>query len=382
MAEQPTPRPQLLARFLAVADELVGLVGGLSDAELDLSRAPGEWSIRQIVHHLADDGDVWSMCIKKALATPGAPVRFEGVPGNEAWGEALHSGERGVAPALHLILAHRQYLADLLRDLDGWDNTVKLLDAGGEVQRELSAREMVEMLTTHMSTHVAAIQAICEEHGVEELWFDEDEELLYEGGWLSEDDEDAIHEEPWLEEYDAAGIDEERWLERVHLLAAETFGYSYTHYWDHLISGNVRFVQMMPDDIESLARAEAEGWGRARLAKALELPEDVADRYRRAYREAVEIVDASSPAAAFRRGVHYSIQHAIKEGLDQEGAVERLVTQIGYRAADLGFLLDMEGGRLSDFEDALKAETDDDGANWGEAPPNLAGDEPEEEEGD
>jgi hypothetical protein len=379
MGEQPTPHSQVLARFLGVADELVGLVGGLSDDELDLSRAPGQWSIRQIVHHLADDGDVWSMCIKKALATPGAVVRFEGFPGNEPWAEALDFGKRAIAPALHLILSHRQYVADVLHDLDGWENTVKLLDAAGVVQREISAGEMVEMLTSHMATHVATIQAICEEHGIEQLWFDEDDELLYEGGWDEEDD-DVLHEE-WLDEYGETEFDERPWLDRVHLLAAETFGYSYQHYWDHLVSDHVRFVQMMPDDIEALARAEAEGWTLSRLARALELPEDAAERYQRAYREAVEIVDAPSPAASFRRGVHASIRHAIDEGLDREGAVGRLVTQIGYRAADLGFLLDMEGGRLSDFTDELKEESARDRTYWAQEPPGTTGDEPDEPEG-
>ena len=375
MSEQ-TPRAQVVARFLGVADELVGLVGGLSDAELDLSRAPGEWSIRQIVHHLADDGDVWSMCTKKALATPGAPVRFEGFPGNEPWAAALGFADRAIAPALHLILAHRQYLADLLRDLEAWENTVQLLDAEGEVRREMSAREMVEMLTDHMSTHLTTIQAICEMHGVEEPWRDEDDEMLYEGGWL-QDDEDVLYEEPWLGGYVEDAADEGRWLERIHLLAAETFRYSYAHYWDHLLAGNVRFTKLMPEDVETLAQAEEEGWAPDRLARALDLPEDVVGSYQRAYREAVEIVDASSPAAAFRRGVYHSIQYAIEEGLDQEGAVERLVTQIGYRAADLGFLLDMEGTRLSGHEEELKEETEYDDAYWDEQLGNLPAGEPD-----
>jgi hypothetical protein len=143
----------------------------------------------------------------------------------------------------------------------------------------------------------------------------------------------------------------------------------------------VRFVQMMPDDVESLARAEIEGWDPARLAKELDLSEDVVGSYERAYREAVEIIDAPSPAAAFRRGVHDSIRHAIEEGLDQEGAVERLVTQIGYRAADLGFLLDMEGTRLTDYEDVLKEETKYDDQYWEEElrdVPRDAADEAEE----
>jgi len=377
MSEEPLPRAHSLADFVGIADELVTLVGALSDAELDLSRGPGQWSIRQIVHHLADDGDVWSMCIKKALATPGASVRFEGFPGNEAWADALDYGERDVGFALQLIIAHRQYLVALLRDLDTWDNSCKLVDAEGEVRREISVGQMVEMLTDHMATHVATIRAICEAHGVEEWWVDE-EDALYEEEWLDEDDEDVLLEEGWLDEYGEPAIDRRRSLERDHMLAAEIFGYSYVHYWDHLLAGNARFIALMPDDVDALAQAEAEGWNVARVARALNIPENRVAEFQSSYREAVQIVDAPSPGVAFRRGVYYSIRHALEEGLDQEGAVERLVTQIGYRAADLAFRLDMELSRLSDYEEELKEETEYDDEYWDEQLRNLPPHEPDE----
>lgn len=40
-------------RLRALPDELEALVGGLTDADLD-HVLPGEWTVRQIVHHLAD----------------------------------------------------------------------------------------------------------------------------------------------------------------------------------------------------------------------------------------------------------------------------------------------------------------------------------------
>ncbi len=114
----------------------------------------------------------------------------------------------------------------------------------------------------------------------------------------------------------------------------------------------------MPDDVDTLARAERENWDAARIARKMEIPEDPVAGYQRAYRNAKAIVDAPSPAEAFRRGVGVSIKRALEEGLNDEGAVERLVTQIGYRAADLGFLLDMEGKRLSEYSEELRHETE------------------------
>ncbi len=61
---------------------------------------------------------------------------------------------------------------------------------------------------------------------------------------------------------------------------------------------------------------------------------------------------------SFRRGVRYSIKHALEQGLTDDAAVEQLVAQICYRAADLGYLLDVTGQRLSALSEALRDETE------------------------
>jgi hypothetical protein len=150
-----------LALFVAGAERLEALIQGLTEEGLDSACAPGEWTIRQIVHHLADDCDVWSMCIKKAIATPGVLVRFEGFPGNEPWADGLAFEGRGIEPSMTLIKAHRHYIARLATDLsDAWDRSFKLGNDQGEVVREFSVREIIEMLTDHMAEHVAAIETI------------------------------------------------------------------------------------------------------------------------------------------------------------------------------------------------------------------------------
>jgi hypothetical protein len=144
-------------------------------------------------------------------------------------------------------------------------------------------------------------------------------------------------------------------MNRRQLLAAETFAYSYAHYADHL-GGNVRFDRWMPRDVDALERAEREGWEDARLAVALEVGVEQVPRWRRAYQRAKEIIDAPTPAESFRRGVRYSIQDAVEEGLADAEAIEGLVVQICYRAADLAYLLDLKEKRLSDYSLELRRE--------------------------
>jgi len=145
-------------------------------------------------------------------------------------------------------------------------------------------------------------------------------------------------------------------MKRKHLLAAETFYYSYAHYLDHLEVENARFTHYMPQDVDTLAKAESEGWDDARLARALEVSKEHARRLRKYYHEALDIVDAPTPAESFRRGVRFSIQHALEEGLETEKDVEDLVVQICYRAADLAYMLDMKDERLSEYSGALRRE--------------------------
>lgn len=88
--------------------------------------------------------------------------------------------------------------------------------------------------------------------------------------------------------------------------------------------------------------------------------------WQRVYQESKEIVDAPTLVQFFRRGVRYSIQVAVEGGLADEASIDRLVTQICYRAADLGFRLDMAGELLSDYSEELRTETKYDMEYWAE----------------
>ena len=53
-----------------------------------------------------------------------------------------------------------------------------------------------------------------------------------------------------------------------------------------------------------------------------------------------------------------SIEFALKDGLDAAEAIETLVTQICYRAADLGFVLDKKGHHLSQYSRHLRKDSE------------------------
>jgi len=151
-----------------------------------------------------------------------------------------------------------------------------------------------------------------------------------------------------------------RQLTRKEMLAAEVHGYSYANYLNHLGIGNIRFEQLMPDDVDTLEKAEKEDWDSSRIAQAIDIEEGKVELWQRLYREAKEIVDAPTSADSFRRGVRVSIRYAVEKGLADEASIERLVTQICYRAADFGYLLDLDKQQLSHYSKYLRVETEHD----------------------
>lgn len=154
-----------------------------------------------------------------------------------------------------------------------------------------------------------------------------------------------------------------RKLNRDQLLAAEIYSYSYDNYENHLGIGNLRFEKYMPDGARTLEQAVKENWPRERIAKKLEVEPDHVDEYMTAYRNALDVVDAENPAESFRAAVRQCIERALRAGLRDENSIEELVKQICYRAADLGFLLDMDGNRLSRYSRHLRREA---GVEYGE----------------
>jgi hypothetical protein len=142
-------------------------------------------------------------------------------------------------------------------------------------------------------------------------------------------------------------------MERIHFLAAEIFSYSYANYDDHL-GINERFDTLMPHDAEILETALKEEWPIDKVAQELDTSTENARKFLFAVKDALEVVDAENPGESFRNAVRQSIEIALKDGLAGTEAIESLVTQICYRAADLGFVIDKKGHHLSQYSRHLR----------------------------
>jgi hypothetical protein len=144
-------------------------------------------------------------------------------------------------------------------------------------------------------------------------------------------------------------------MNRIQFLAAETYHYSYDNYHDHL-GVNARFDRLMPNDVKTLEKATDEKWPLNRIAEELDIDPETAKNLLQSFERARLIVDAKSPAESFRAGVRFSIKDAVASGLPDDKAIETLVTQICYRAADLSYLLKQQNRQLSEYSQDLREE--------------------------
>lgn len=144
-------------------------------------------------------------------------------------------------------------------------------------------------------------------------------------------------------------------MERIHLLASEIFGYSYANYEEHL-GVSERYDKLMPRDAQLLETALRGKWSAKEVAQKLDVPLDAAKDLLIKTQEALSIVDAENPVESFRKAVEQSIVFALENGLHGQEAMANLVTQICYRAADLGLLLEREGHTLSQYSRHLRKE--------------------------
>jgi hypothetical protein len=107
-------RADRLFRFREGERVLREAVAGLDHADLSARPLPNEWSVREIVHHLAD-GELISATRLRRLLVEDEPL----LPGYDAAGyaSAMAYADRPLEPAIAAFAAARALSADLLASL-------------------------------------------------------------------------------------------------------------------------------------------------------------------------------------------------------------------------------------------------------------------------
>jgi hypothetical protein len=160
----PDNPDSILERFEKGPALLEETLRGLSDADLDVPRPGGGWTIRQIVHHIADGDDLWKVGIKAALGNEQGEytLSWYWTQSQDLWTERWCYARRPIDVSLELIRTIRSHILELLEYVpDAWSRSIGVRKPDGEVER-VPVGAIVLMQTDHLEHHLGQIRAIRE----------------------------------------------------------------------------------------------------------------------------------------------------------------------------------------------------------------------------
>ena len=106
--------PKLLEQFRRGPELIAAALAGTEVEELDFIPAPGKWSVRQILCHLADAEIVAAARFRRLLAEDGPTLMSYD---QDAWARNLNYARRRTSDALEIFRRLRAENWDLLKDL-------------------------------------------------------------------------------------------------------------------------------------------------------------------------------------------------------------------------------------------------------------------------
>jgi hypothetical protein len=158
----------ILARYADGPARLEAAITGLTDSELNLALTPDSWSIREMIHHLADGDDIWKICIKAALGNNDGLFTLQWYwdkPQME-WSKNWRYASRSIGPALDLLHANRRHILELIQLIpNALEKSIRLRWPEGQ-EECITVGDVIEMQARHVVDHIKDIQAIRQAHGI------------------------------------------------------------------------------------------------------------------------------------------------------------------------------------------------------------------------
>jgi hypothetical protein len=150
----PGDRQILLSQLEKAPGELRAAVTGLTWSQLDTPYRAGGWTVRQVVHHLADAQMNWYVRAKLALTEDRPMIK----PYDEGlWAELWDARAAPVEPSLALLEGLNQRCLEMLRSLseEQWKRRMIHPERG-----EFTLEDYLELTTWHFRHHNAHISEL------------------------------------------------------------------------------------------------------------------------------------------------------------------------------------------------------------------------------
>ena len=144
-------RAELISELAAIPGNMRLSVKSLSPAQLDTPYREGGWTVRQVVHHLADANLNWYSRTKLALTEDAPAIKTfdEGL-----WSELPDARQGAVEPSLALLEGLNERWVSMFRNLsDGdWQRAISHPERG-----KVTISAMLPMQVWHGQHHTAHI---------------------------------------------------------------------------------------------------------------------------------------------------------------------------------------------------------------------------------
>jgi hypothetical protein len=150
--------PELLERFRRGPELVAVVLTGVFGEEEDFTPAPGKWSARQIVAHLADSELVGAHRMRQVLAEEDPTlIAFD----QDAWASHLDYARRKPKQSLETFRRLRAENCELLKGLP----ESAFERAGSHTKRgPMTLRRLVEHHAEHAESHARQLQALREDY--------------------------------------------------------------------------------------------------------------------------------------------------------------------------------------------------------------------------
>ena len=129
MGLSPHERAVLVARYASATAEFEAAIADVRDDELDAHPIEGEWSVREIAHHVCDSEMTSAIRLRRLIAEPSPEI--VGYDEME-WSLRLHYPERPIGPSMLAMRGARDTTLSILECLTDaeWDRAGTHSEAG------------------------------------------------------------------------------------------------------------------------------------------------------------------------------------------------------------------------------------------------------------
>jgi hypothetical protein len=148
----------LLERFRRAPEVLAMVLTGVFGEEIDFLPAPGKWSIRFVIAHLADSEIVGTQRFRQVIAEEKPTL---GAYDQNAWAENLDYARRLPKNSLESFRRIRAENYELLKGLP--ESAFARIGMHAE-RGPLTLERLLEMYTEHTESHASQMQALRDEY--------------------------------------------------------------------------------------------------------------------------------------------------------------------------------------------------------------------------